>query len=185
MRTTEHIRNEYFDWLCRIVCGDQYMEWPITYKKLLMRLHETEFRYSIIMDRNRAEDGESLRYRFALYWDFDDTYWVTDILDAPCSMLEMMVALALKCEETITDDPTKGDRTHQWFWDMVVNMGLGSMSDDRYDQGKIDVAIARVLNRDYEPNGKGGLFTVRGTRKDLRQVEIWKQLCWYLDSIMV
>lgn len=179
----DKIRNEYFDWLMDIVCRNRFPD-MMSYKKLLMRLHDTEFRFSIPKDQNRAEDGENLRYRFALYFDYEDPFMICDILDGPCSVLEMMVALALRCEETITDDPTKGDRTAQWFWGMIVNLGLGSMSDDRYNKGVVDAAIARLLDREYEPNGKGGLFTVRDCLHDLRTVEIWIQLCWYLDVIM-
>ena len=178
------IRNEYFDWLHDIVCRDKCTD-VISYRKLLMHLHEIECRFSIPKDHNRAEDGISLRYRFAMYWDYDDAYWVADVLDSPCSVLEMMVALAIRCEETITDDPKKGDRTGQWFWGMVVNLGLGSMSDDRYDKGKVDNAIARLLNRDYAPDGNGGLFTVRTAKRDLRKIEIWNQLLWYLDETMM
>lgn len=185
MRTHDMIRNQYFEWLFDTVCRNRYTEGTITYRKLLMRLHDTEFRYSIMMDKNRAEDGESLRYRFAMYWDYSDPFSITDILDSTCSVLEMMVALAIRCEETITDDPTKGDRTQQWFWGMIVNLGLGSMSDDRYNREIVDNAISRFLDRNYAPDGKGGLFTVRGCTNDLRRVEIWNQLLWYLDDIMM
>ena len=39
------------------------------------------------------------------------------------------------------------------------------------------------MNREYEPNGKGGLFTIRGCEEDLTEVEIWYQLNWYLNTI--
>lgn len=81
------------------------------------------------------------------------------------------------------DDPRKGDRTQQWFWGMVNSLGLGSMRDDIFDRGFVDYTINRFLNRDYEPNGKGGLFTIRNCDRDLRTVEIWYQLNWYLDTI--
>jgi hypothetical protein len=112
--------------------------------------------------------------------DGSDIY---DILDGPCTVLEMMIALANRCEETIMDDPDIGDRTGQWFWGMITNMGLGSMSDDRYDRRYVEYVITRLLDREYEPDGTGGLFTVRDCDRDMRDVEIWYQLCWYLDSI--
>jgi hypothetical protein len=103
-------------------------------------------------------------------------------LDGPCSVLEMMIALAVRCEEHIMDDPNIGNRTGQWFWGMIVNLGLGAVTDERYDARLVDERIGRFLNRDYEPNGRGGLFTVRNCKYDLRDVEIWYQLCWYLDD---
>jgi hypothetical protein len=104
-------------------------------------------------------------------------------LDGPCSVLEMMIALAIRCEETIMDDPDIGDRTRQWFWGMIINLGLGGMTDANFDPDFVDDSVLRFLNRDYEPDGRGGLFTIRNCHRDLRDVEIWYQLCWYLDSI--
>ena len=81
------------------------------------------------------------------------------------------------------DDPTYGNRTAQWFWGMVVNMGLGSMKDSRYDAEEAEFIIRRFVDRKYDPDGRGGLFRLRDCNCDLRKVEIWYQLCWYLDSI--
>lgn len=172
--------DEYFEWLCDVICDREYSE-HVSYDKLLTHLHDVEFIYLMSMDRNRAEDGIDLRWRFACDRGYTDCY--TDI-DGPCSVLEMMVALAIRCEEGIMDDPTIGDRTGQWFWGMVVSLGLGAMDDRRYDRRRVDEAIARFLNRDYEPNGKGGLFTIRRTDRDLRDMEILRQLYAYLNSII-
>lgn len=178
----DRIRNDYFNWLSDVVCRARYAS-QISYRKLLMRLHGIKFRYTIPKDKNRADDGENMRYRFAIDEGYEDVDFVIDILDAPCSVLEMMVALAMHCEECIMDDPRMGDRTGQWFWGMIVNLGLGSMTDDNYEKREVDKAIDRMLDRTYEANGKGGLFTVRNCKRDLRTVEIWYQLCWYLDTI--
>ena len=82
------------------------------------------------------------------------------------------------------DDTRYGDRTTQWFWNMIVNLGLGGMVDALVDIEEVDKIIERFLNREYEPNGRGGLFTIDNCEEDLREVEIWYQLCWYLDSIV-
>lgn len=180
--TREQIQNEYFEWLSDLVCADQCSD-IATNHKLLAHLHDREFIYIIANDQNRAEEGEYLRYRFAMdagYGDVAD--WILDILDSSCSVLEMMVALALRCEENIMDDPTVGNRTGYWFWSMIVNLGLGGMSDARYDRRIVDDAVDCLLNREYAPDGKGGLFRIRHCEYDLRSVEIWHQLCWYLDS---
>ena len=96
----------------------------------------------------------------------------------------MMIALAIRCEEHIMDDPDIGNRTGQWFWNMIVNLGLGSMTDAKFDENYTNMVIERFLNREYERNGDGGLFTVKHSRRDLRTVEIWYQMCWYLDEIV-
>ena len=81
-------------------------------------------------------------------------------------------------------DPNIGDRTEQWFWEMIVNLGLGGMMDDIFDVEHVEYIVDRFLNREYEPNGRGGLFFIRNCKYDLRRVEIWYQLCWYLDGFV-
>jgi hypothetical protein len=174
--TRKNVKNEYFTWLFNLVCANRYSE-GISYKNLLMYLHDMTFRYLIEGDANRADDGVYLRYRF-----MDDTGYSIS-MDDPCSVLEMLVALSVRCEENIMDDPLIGDRTGQWFWGMIVNLGLGYMTDDKFDGRLVKEAVETFLNRKYEPNGVGGLFTIRNCPYDLREVEIWHQLCWYLDSI--
>lgn len=175
------ISDEYFEWLFNLVCEQRYFR-PI-YRKLLMRLHDTEFTYSIPRDRNRAEDGEDLRYRFALTKGYDVAATLAD-LGMPCSVLEMMAALAIRCEEQIADDPRYGNRMGQWFWKMVVNLGLGPMTDEMFDRDYVDQVLQTFLERRYKPDGQGGLFRIRDCNVDLRNVEIWHQLCWYLDTIL-
>lgn len=184
--TKEDMEFIYFDWLLQQV--GQRNDDSRTYRsftRLLTYLHQTYFRWSIPRDKNRAEDGISLRYRFALDYGmgrYDDV--VRGYLDDPCSVLEMMIALALQCEEQFMDDPKYGNRTSQWFWNMVVSLGLGSMTDQNFDYQYVHDTVERFLNRDYEANGKGGLFTIRRCDRDLRDAEIWYQLCWYVDSLV-
>lgn len=80
-------------------------------------------------------------------------------------------------------DETLGDRSGQWFWHMVTNLGLGYMDDNRFDRQDAEYIIGRFLNREYEPDGSGGLVTIRRCEHDLRDVEIWYQLNWYLSMI--
>lgn len=178
--TRDEVRNAYFNWLCEMVYDDDGPE-ILSFRKLLIHLHSREFIFSIPKDGNRAEDGISLRYGFAcgnpLYYDAES------YLDGPCSDLEMMVALAHRCENDIMDDPKIGDRTSQWFWMMVASLGLNSMVDDRYDPYYVDKVLDRFHRREYERDGKGGLFTIRNCDYDLRDVEIWYQLNWFLGTI--
>lgn len=177
----DEIDNEYFSWLYNIVAGRRFAK-GISYTKVLSQLHDTDFRWAIPKDKNRAGDGTELRRRYSMEMGFDPDYF-DDYLDGPCSIFEMMVALAIRCEETIMDDPSKGDRTSQWFWEMLTSLGLGSMDNSRYDPEYVDDVTERFLSRDYEPNGRGGLFTIRNCKFDLRETEIWIQLLWYLDTI--
>lgn len=178
MTHVDEIINGYFNWIYDAMCKKRYPE-SISYRKLFTQLHDTEFIYTMRNDASRADDGLSLRYRFAYFNpEFDDA---ERYIVGPCSVLEMMYALAIRCEEFM-DNTAYGDRTGQWFWSMIVSLGLGSMDDAHYDRDYVDRALERFMYREYEPNGKGGLFTIYDCDSDLRDVEIWWQLCWYLNS---
>lgn len=175
------IRNRYFEWLVDKVAGS-LCSGSISFNKLFYQLHDIPFRYILLRDENRAKDGVELRYRFV--WENRYPAEVEYELDGPCSVLEMMVALAIRCEESIMDDPAIGDRTPQWFRSMLVNLGLGTMTDDRFNRVYVDMVINRFLDRQYDADGHGGLFTVRHCDCDLRDVEIAYQLYWYLDELV-
>lgn len=180
--------NDYLRWLSSIAMANDIS--IDSYSKLLRRLFETRFRFSIPRDRNRVEDGIDLRWRYAcLISDNDrERTAITRDLYLPsnsCNVLELMVALAIRCEESIMDDPRYGNRTRQWFWNMIKSLGLAGMVDSEYDEPLVDSVLNRFMDRRYEANGKGGLFTVRNCEGNLRTAEIWYQLCWYIDSINV
>lgn len=172
--------NEYFEWLYNMVCPEVSPKQP-SYRKLLMYLHTIEFTYSIPLDSNRADDGVNLRYVFA-YENRLPRGTEKDIT-GPCSMLEMMVALAKRMELGM-DDPAYGNRLPQWFWQMIATLGLKGMWGSHFDKNAVDFTIDRFLDRDYQPDGKGGLFYIRGCKYDLTQVEIWTQMCWYQTVLL-
>lgn len=174
------IRDEYFEWLCDKIINES----GVKYSKLMSYLFDTIFTPMMEMDENRAEDGKNLRRRFEI-----ENHVPRDLVlnlfrsETSCSMLEMMVALAIRCEETIMTDDEFGDRTGTWFWNMIVSLGLGTMNDSRFDERYINIVLDRFMNRQYKRNGEGGLFTIDGIKRDMRNVEIWYQMCWYLDSL--
>lgn len=172
------IEKHYFEWMFDLVCSGRYNK-RVSFRMLLEYLHDVNFTYKLSRDANRAENGIDLRYQFAYE---TGQVGAERYIEGPCSVLEMMVALSIRCEE-IMDDPAYGDRTAQWFWKMVVNLGLGGMTDDRYDEYYIEEVIQRFLNREYEPDGKGGLFRVKNCPYDLRREELWYQMCWAMDEI--
>lgn len=180
MRIEDRINSDYFEWMYDLVCGERFAE-SISYRRLLTFLHDVEFVYFIPYDENRAAEGIALRYRYCLVHDCKELEWC---LTGPCSVLEMMLALAIRCEENIMDDPSMGDRTSQWFWNMITNMGLGGMYDTNFDEQLVVDVVDRFLRREYEPDGRGGLFRVRNWDRDMRTAEIWHQLMAYINSMV-
>lgn len=179
MRRRDRVNNEYYKWLCDIVRFPTHPD--ISYENLFRFLYKTPFTYSLAKDGNRAMDGIDMRYRFATDTEFTDA---EELIDGPCSMLEMLVALAVRCEEQIMSDPDYGDRTAQWFWRMLKGLGISHMYSDLFDKKKATEAVDRFLNREYEPDGTGSIFKIKNPPEDLRNVEIWVQLNWYLNTII-
>ena len=179
MRIEDKVKNDYFDWMYDMMCEGRFAK-TITYRQLFRFLHDVEFTYFIPHDENRAKDGISLRYKYCVLNNCKDLEYC---LDGPCSILEMMVALAIRCEENIMSDPDKGDRTAQWFWVMMTSLGLSSMTDYNFNEWLVNDVVTRFLNRDYDEDGKGGLFTIKGWNRDAREAEIWHQLMAYLNTL--
>ena len=107
--TPDELKNTYFEWMYQLVCNDKYTK-RLSYRKLLMFLYDVPFAYTIPMDANRAEDGTDLRYRFGFENSYDPRLITDAIDDKPCSVLEMMVALCIRCE-SIMEDAEHDDRT--------------------------------------------------------------------------
>lgn len=179
------IRVDYNDWLIDMTCT-WCREWGRgNYFDLMQSLSEKEFKSTIYNDRNRAMDGLELRMQFVTdcpekgYSHNDAFLYLTN----PCSMLEMMAALAIRCEDHIMWDPEAGDRTGLWFYTMINNMGLAGMVDGAFDELTVEEAVDRVVNHTYAPNGEGGLFQVENPDLDMRYIEIWYQLNRYLNQV--
>lgn len=161
-----------------------------SYFKLLQKLHAVPFNYDILMDENRFADGVSLRYIIGRELGYPDAVIATLLDDKPCSVLEMLVALCLSIEERIMSDPECGDRTSEWFWLIMGNLGLHQFHDMTFDwyqsDHEIDGIMDIFLNHQYHRDGSnGGAFIIPDIEpgKDMRKTELWYQACWYLNTI--
>lgn len=178
--TRRELTRHYFNWMYGLVCGKKRK----SYKKLLRHLYNREFVYMIEMDGNRAEDGIDLRYRFAQETGQNEAMVSSYLDNQPCSVLEMLVALCVRCEEEITDNMGENNNVQKWFWNCINNLGLKNMDDEKFDVEYTDEVIDHFLNREYTPDGRGSLFLIKNSNYDMRNVEIWYQMLWYLDSIL-
>lgn len=172
------VKNAYFSWLVSRVGMDD-MHWC-----LLRRLHQKKFYWleSVPRDYNREKDGTEQRILFAAENEWSETE-IMDILSEPCSVLEMLVALAARIEQDIMYDPEEGDRTGDWFKLMLKNLELIDMNDTDYYQPYVDQVLERVMSRRYKRNSKGSIFPVKRTMgKDWRTIEIWMQMQLYFNE---
>lgn len=182
----EELKEKYFNWLFRTVykydSGD--LEDNFSFVKLAMELFDIQFQVSYPMDENRISDGIYLRYEFGIDKGYDDRIITCCLDDVPCSVFEVMVGLAKRCESQIMSDSEYGDRTSQWYNEMVVSLGLGGMYNMNFDVKRVHEVCNKMMNHEYEPNGKGGLFTVRHPDRDMRNLELWAQMCDHLNELL-
>ena len=170
------IENDYYNWLLSFIDDGSH-------RYLLSALYNKEFTYFLAMDGNRAEDGIALRNKFEREQGYSKGSVVDYLKNKPCSVLEMMLALSLRCEINIMGDLMYGDRTGVWFWSMVRSLGLLGMTDHSFDPEQTDYILDRFLSRQYDHDGHGGLFIIENSPVDLRSVEIWMQMNWYLNVL--
>ncbi len=175
--TTVKDRN-YFYWLCSLIENDNFDIEP--WMNVLKALYEKPFIYIHPKDVNRMEDGRDL---FIKYCEISsnlhsDLYFNHKFV----SILEMMIALAIRCENEIMSCIDETNHTSVWFFDMLESLGLIKFLNTNFDENEFNYIIEKFLNRDYEPDGKGGLFYIPGIQIDLRKIEIWYQMNWYLDK---
>ena len=180
---TEQIKVEYFNWLADKVDNGE-MTGRKRYDRLLSFLFNRPFDPAIRRDVNRAEDGCELRYRFGNENGYYKVEIKHELDDVECSMLEMMVALSIRMEETIMHDDDKGNRTAFWFWEMVDSLGLFGLDDRNWNEDAAISSVRRFQTRKYSPNGRGGLFIIRNPKYDMRRMEIWYQMNEYLNEYL-
>ena len=108
------LEEAYYAWLT-----DMIPSLRTIYSRLIWKLFDTPFAPTLAMDLNRLGDGLTLRDRFI--WERkgseDDREWLRK--HRPCSVLELMIALALRCEEEYMTGYTDLDPVGQWFSPML------------------------------------------------------------------
>lgn len=173
------MKDIYFSYLCDLGLGQDVRY----YEQLCKVLHDTDFQYILDMDENRIVDGLELRRAFFSEngINMEDS---VNYATKPCSVLEMMIALAQRCCDTILEDGSGSDYTGEFFRLMLQNLGLLVWPDTHFNINKVDDILETFIDRKYEPDGKGGLFYIPDCRTDLRNVEIWNQAMWYLETIL-
>lgn len=177
------LKQEYFDWLYDIVYPwDKQVSDDYKNTKLLRFLFDTPFYSNVEGDDNRISDGVNLRYEFGYEKGYDDPTVIVYLDDRPCSMLEVMIALAIRCEKQIMADIAYGDRTSQWFRKMISSLGFKGMNNRQFDEMYANEVTTRFLEHDYYPDGRGSLFALSNPSRDMRTVEIWSQMNEYLNE---
>lgn len=168
--------DRYFDFLSEMVeeCNHQF---------LLKKLHSIEFYSTVPNDDNRGEDGKRLR---DIFEDREGIAVSSFIPDGPCTVLEMLIGVAIRMENEINGNRQE-KKMPECFWILLNNLELSYFTDAEYkhnpDNDEIITEIIDILlSRDYERNGVGGLFPLRSYQRDQREIEIWYQMMAWLQE---
>lgn len=167
----------YLEWLYGQVASTQLKSPSRTYWYLFRQLFSKEFVWIVPNDDNRVEDGRELRREFLSVTGIRnaDPNW----LNLGCSVLEMLIALARRCE--FQTEAT----AEEWFWKLMDHLDLARFNDSWYrreaNEAMIDERLNRLIFRTYSYDGSyGGLFPLKRPREDQRNIEIWFQMNAYL-----
>lgn len=161
----------YFDYLCREVGIGGPGGRP--YRRLASFLLSIPFRSDIPGDRNREADACELRHGYS------------DAIRGEVRVLEILVSICQKLAY-MGDGMVPNNEPEDWFFEMVENLGLGSLTDDFWGRSASDfeqIASEQVdiwLDRRYGYDGSGGLFPLDDPEDDQANVELWYQMNAYL-----
>lgn len=164
---------DYFLWLCDLIAPSG------SYTKLLYILYTTPFYWSVHLDDDRNTDGLRLRDIYMHHTPVSNS-----VPYGNSSVLEVIIALAIMIEDQLMHDPRLGDRTSEWFWMMISNLGLTGrikdFSDEKWndfqDPFTVQEVVDKWLRRDYDPSGYGGLFPLQNASNDQRNVSLLYQI---------
>lgn len=128
--------NDYKRWLMYQIGGSSECR---NYTLLLDELYDIPFRYVVPSDQNRIEDAYALRSEFLDSYDWPR-------ITNKASVLEVLIALARKIDEDLMYDEEFGDRTEEWFWVMVRNLGI-CLSNSHYDSQFVEERVNQWMDR--------------------------------------
>ena len=164
---------DYYQWLLERIDGYKYPYYD--YSLLLHELHSIEFKWVDARDSNRADDGIKLRWIYMDEQNIADIFYKEGI---PCSVLEMLIGMSYRCHTQIDDRMSVAEL----FWIMIENLDLMRCTDDNFNGDYVRQQIRNWLDRVFRWNGSGSPFPLRKARYDQRKVEIWFQMCGYLNE---
>ena len=176
--------NASVNWLCsRVDIGPEY-------SNLAGYLFDYKFRWVLDHDKSRAVDGQDLRYYFGCeigindYIDIGRSDWA--------SVLEVLVAFAMRIERQVMGDDDLGDRTATWFWEMMRNLSLAKMTNDSFNLDEVNRILDVWLDRKFDSNGRFspfplnqggplmGQFCPKNANLDQKTVDLWYQMQTYM-----
>ena len=161
--------SDYMSWILDVFDGHDHT-------CLFAQLMVIPFTYSVKLDANLFPCVRNFRAKMGRDYDGNT---------GEPTVLEILCTLAVECEDKIMHNDEFGNRTAQWFWIMLYNIGINIYDDACYNDRiaeKIEEKVDIFVNRMYDYYGDGGAFIVNRPYYDMREAPLWEQLNWYLTE---
>jgi hypothetical protein len=178
--TSKEVQPEYIAYTFWLLSSLTSEEGDNTYYFLAIVLNSIEFYYTMPEDENRALDGINLRKSYSNNTEDD----IFEIMSCGCTALELLVALSMHMNN-ITYYP--GDNESAWFWIMLENLDIRISDKDWPKQDSLDIIksnLSRWFDRKFTKKGKGSPFPMKKCQEDLRHVNMWDHMQWYIGEIL-
>jgi len=163
---------------------DQYLLWLIhcvgaeEYTKVCNTMQKIVFDASVPNDDNRAAEGKDLRRQFLEQHNYHTSVYYM-WLAPPASIFETLAALTDHAEFMT------GISKDKWFKIFLGNLHIENCHDGRWSGAvsrKVQRALEMFNHRHYMPSGHGGLFPIQNSIYDQREIEIWYQMCAFIQE---
>jgi hypothetical protein len=172
------IQEAYFEYLYHLMYDIWDYKSSESYISVCWCLHNVDFLALVDYDENRIADAAGLRNQFKDKAGSLGPAELTAIITPDCTVFEVLIALATRADFMVPLG------TRVWFQLFLENLGLDTWSDEKCSVSTwpIERTINNFNNRDYRPNGKGGIFPLRQPKQDQRDVELWYQMGAYMTE---
>lgn len=172
------IQEAYFYWLYEQVFDPQPDDRE-NYFTVCGIMHQVIFRDMVPHDSNRIAEAAGLRNGFVKFAGSVGPVEQAELMSPNASVFEVLVALTDRAQFIVP----LGRKT--WFRVFIEKLELYKWNDlycGRRSTFPIERAIHIFNNREYQPNGLGGIFPLRYPKEDQRGVELWYQMGAYMTE---
>jgi hypothetical protein len=162
----------YVAWLYAQVSNVNHRSRRRTYWALMTTLYDCEFVALVPNDDNRVEDIKDLKNEFLLDAEIPhaEASWYDNV-----TFLELLVVLA-RMLDFETDFGIE-----YCFMHMLENIELRDLTDNNgFSTDEVHRIVDKVVSRAYDHNGHGGLFPLKFSADDQREIDLWYQLNAYV-----
>lgn len=162
---------DYFRYLINLVGGE---EWWGGCEEVLARLLNRRFYWLHPIDENLAFYGKSLRD------DYISGYWENEqsVLRGECSVLEVLIILAIKIERELFYTPSDRPMAHVYFAQILSRLGIigdteGDICPISQLEARIDQFLEEGFGEEYNTKPNGMRRTLWEQINDIYMFDTW------------